>query len=223
MAQIEAGESDLSQRLCDIKMQNLQLLFTRPAFQPQEPKFASKDVRMKEPSKYAEQCQHMKRVKSLRNGWVYGWQGTRDGTLYKLPGDQETGWYYLIGTAPTTKYCPCLRLIPVDSIQSSDNSNVKSSHRQGTTHSSMPTMLGSCGEILPAFDKNLPPLLTHYIPGFQSPQVQPCGEGCRCHDVQCLQVTVPQKVQPHPKVYCQMDSSKPTAPDPDRTKAGNAR
>ena len=41
-------------------------------------------------------CQHMQRVKSLRKGWVFGWQGTRDGKIYHLPENPDAGFYKLI-------------------------------------------------------------------------------------------------------------------------------
>ena len=58
-------------------------------------------------------CQHMQRVKSLRKGWVFGWQGTRDGKLYQLPENSDTGFFKFIDPLrPTPKNCPCMRLTP---------------------------------------------------------------------------------------------------------------
>ena len=58
-------------------------------------------------------CLHMQRVKSLRKGWVFGWQGTRDGKIYQLPENSDTGFFKFIDPlCPTPKNCPCMRLIP---------------------------------------------------------------------------------------------------------------
>ena len=60
-------------------------------------------------------CEHMKRVKSLKHGWIFDWQRTRDGQIYRLPGDQRAGYYrFLIsGSVPPT--CLCKTLIPTSS------------------------------------------------------------------------------------------------------------
>ena len=41
-------------------------------------------------------CQHMVRVKSLRRGWTFNWEGTRDGQIFQLPEDADSGFYKLI-------------------------------------------------------------------------------------------------------------------------------
>ena len=38
-------------------------------------------------------CQHMVRVKSLRRGWTFNWEGTRDGQIFQLPEDADSGFY----------------------------------------------------------------------------------------------------------------------------------
>ena len=59
-------------------------------------------------------CQHMVRVKSLKNGWAFGWEGTRDGNLYQLPEDPDTGFYQIIDPLrPPSENCACMRLTPV--------------------------------------------------------------------------------------------------------------
>ena len=56
----------------------------------------------------------MQRVKSLRAGWVSGWQGTRDGKIYQLQGDSDSVFYKLFDPLrPTPENCPCMRLTPV--------------------------------------------------------------------------------------------------------------
>ena len=37
-------------------------------------------------------CQHMVRVKSMRRGWTFSWEGTRDGKIYQMPEDPDTGF-----------------------------------------------------------------------------------------------------------------------------------
>ena len=65
-------------------------------------------------------CEHMIRVKSIRKGWVFGWQGTRDGALYRLPEDFDTGFYLLVNPLhPVPANCLCLRMVPVHPIQQS--------------------------------------------------------------------------------------------------------
>ena len=60
------------------------------------------------------ECQHMQRVKSLKKGWVFGWEGTRDGKIYQLPDNSDTGFYKLVDPlCPTPENCPCMRLTPV--------------------------------------------------------------------------------------------------------------
>ena len=59
-------------------------------------------------------CQHMVRVKSMRRGWSFNWEGTRDGKIFQLPEDPDTGFYKLINPlCPTSSDCPCTRLLPV--------------------------------------------------------------------------------------------------------------
>ena len=41
-------------------------------------------------------CQHMVRVKSLRTGWTFNWEGTRDGQIFQLPEDADSGFYKLV-------------------------------------------------------------------------------------------------------------------------------
>ena len=56
----------------------------------------------------------MQRVKSLRKGWVFSWKGTRDGKIYQLPENSDTGFYKLINPlCPPSENCPCMRLTPV--------------------------------------------------------------------------------------------------------------
>ena len=58
-------------------------------------------------------CQHMVRVKSLRRGWTFNWEGTRDGQIFQLPEDADSGFYKLINPlCPTSSDCPCMRLLP---------------------------------------------------------------------------------------------------------------
>ena len=55
----------------------------------------------------------MQRVKSLRKGWVFGWQGTRNGQIYQLPGNSDTGFFKFIDPfRPTPENCPCMRQTP---------------------------------------------------------------------------------------------------------------
>ena len=59
-------------------------------------------------------CQHMVRVKSMRRGWTFNWKGTRDGKIFKLPEDPDTGFYKLVNPlCPIPSDCPCTRLLPV--------------------------------------------------------------------------------------------------------------
>ena len=59
-------------------------------------------------------CQHMVRVKSLRRGWAFNWEGTRDGKIFQLPEDSDSGFYKLINPlCSTSSNCPCTRLVPV--------------------------------------------------------------------------------------------------------------
>ena len=59
-------------------------------------------------------CQHMVRVKSLRRGWTFNWEGTRDGKIFQLPEDSDSGFYKLINPlCSTSSNCPCTRLVPV--------------------------------------------------------------------------------------------------------------
>ena len=59
-------------------------------------------------------CQHMVRVKSMRRGWSFNWEGTQDGKIFRLPEDPDTGFYKLINPLrPTSSDCPCTRLLPV--------------------------------------------------------------------------------------------------------------
>ena len=58
-------------------------------------------------------CQHMKKVKTVKNGWGFGWEGTREGALHSHPEAPGTLWYHLLVTGPTSPDCHCLRLVPV--------------------------------------------------------------------------------------------------------------
>ena len=59
-------------------------------------------------------CQHMVRVKSMRRGWTFNWEGTRDGKIFQLPEDPDTGFYKLVNPlCPTSSDCLCMRLLPV--------------------------------------------------------------------------------------------------------------
>ena len=67
-----------------------------------------------QPQPKRKECQHMLSVKSLSKGWGFGWQGTRDGKIYHLPENSDTGFYKLTDPhRPTSENCPCIRLTPV--------------------------------------------------------------------------------------------------------------
>ena len=64
-----------------------------------------------------------------------------------------------------------------------------------------PAIVGSCGEVLPALDKNLPPLTMPTVLEFHGQQRgQLCGDWC-CAQITELHVSVPDTILPHPKVY----------------------
>ncbi len=215
-----SGEDELAQRNFDIKKENLQWLFRKPHFRPKEPLYAT-GVKMEKPSNHVKSCQHMRRVSSIVKGWAFGWEGTQNGTLYRLPGDQETGWYRLIGTVPTSSDCPCLRLLSVDSTDS--NSTIKPPKPDKTETATKKkyvkqTMVGSCGKVLPALDKNLPPLVTPTVSEFHGQhRGQLCGDWC-CTQIKELNVSVPDTILPHPKVYCQTVVPNNTSQETDRNK-----
>ena len=85
-------------------------------------------------------CQHMVRVKSLRRGWTFNWEGTRDGQIFQLPEDADSGFYKLINPlCPTSSNCPCMRLqavqtageaVPIRTRQPLDVVRAKSRLRQ---------------------------------------------------------------------------------------------
>ena len=58
-------------------------------------------------------CEHMKKVKTMKSGWLSGWKGTWKGALYTHPEAPDNMWYHLIVTGPTSPNCQCLRLVPV--------------------------------------------------------------------------------------------------------------
>ena len=67
-----------------------------------------------QPQPKRKECQHMLSVKSLSKGWGFDWQGTRDGKIYHLPENSDTGFYKLTDPhRPTSENCPCMRLTPV--------------------------------------------------------------------------------------------------------------
>ena len=68
-------------------------------------------------------CQHMKRVKTVKNGWLSEWRGTWKGALYTHPEAPGTLWYHLIVTGPTSQKCQCLRMVPVPDTDSVDTVN----------------------------------------------------------------------------------------------------
>ena len=85
-------------------------------------------------------CQHMMRVKSMRRGWSFNWEGTRDGKIFQLPEDPDTGFYKLVNPlCPTSSDCPCMRLqavqtageaVPIRTRQPLDVVRAKSRLRQ---------------------------------------------------------------------------------------------
>ena len=113
-SQIKTG-ADSSTRKCFIDL----LQEVRPARGTHLPKKhvvgkAKSAQRQFQPQPKGKECQHMQRVKSLKKGWVFGWEGTRDGKIYQLPEDSDTGFYKLFDPLrPTPENCHCMRLIPV--------------------------------------------------------------------------------------------------------------
>ena len=88
----------------------------RPARSTHMPKefVVGKKKRKLQPPPKRKECQHMLSVKSLSKGWGFGWQGTRDGKIYHLPENSDTGFYKLTDPhRPTSENCPCMRLTPV--------------------------------------------------------------------------------------------------------------
>ena len=84
-------------------------------------------------------------------------------------------------------------------------------------------MVGSCGKVLPALDKNLPPLVTPTVSEFHGQRRgQLCGDWC-CTQIKELNVSVPDNILPHPKVYCQTVGPNNTSPETDRTKDKKGR
>ena len=203
--EIPANWDGLASRRAEIERQNLDLLFTKQSFTPEEAGFAG-NIGMAKSSVSVTLCQHMERVKSLRNGWYNGWQRTRDGELYTVPGDSDTGWYRLLSTHTPSRGCPCLRLVPVGSPL--PPSNPPSSHSQCAARNT--GIVGECGNVLPALDRNPPPLAT---PTTQSDSVTVCGGDL----VETLHVIVPAKMVPHPALYSR-SILKSLSPDPNRTK-----
>ena len=114
--QIKKG-ADISTRKCFIDL----LQEVRPARGTQMPKEhvvgkAKSTQRKFQPHPKGKECQHMQRVKSLKKGWVFGWEGTRDGKIYQLPEDSDTGFYKLFDPLrPIPENCHCMRLTPVKS------------------------------------------------------------------------------------------------------------
>ena len=68
-------------------------------------------------------CQHMKKVKTVKNGWLSEWRGTWKGALYTHPEAPGTMWYHLIVAGPTFHKCQCLRMVPVPDTDSVDTVN----------------------------------------------------------------------------------------------------